>query len=162
MYETTGDPHAMLIDALKVLLADEFTMYQKAAGFHLNVEGPDFQEYHDLFGNIYEDVLSAIDPTGENIRKLGAYAPFTHAAFMQLTTLMEGGQVTTDPRSMSADLYANNARILRTIAAAAALAAAANEQGIANFLADRDDMHKKWAWQLRASLAEEAQVLPQI
>jgi DNA-binding ferritin-like protein len=27
-----------------------------------------------------------------------------------------------------------------------------NQQGIANFLAERDDMHKKWRWQLRASI----------
>lgn len=27
----------------------------------------------------------------------------------------------------------------------------ANEQGIANFLAERDDMHKKWRWQLEAT-----------
>jgi DNA-binding ferritin-like protein len=27
----------------------------------------------------------------------------------------------------------------------------ADEQGIANFLSERIDMHQKWAWQLRAS-----------
>jgi hypothetical protein len=32
-----------------------------------------------------------------------------------------------------------------------------NEQGIANFLAERQDQHKKWSWQLRASLAPEAE-----
>ena len=33
-----------------------------------------------------------------------------------------------------------------------ALATKANEQGIANFIAERDDMHKKWRWQLKASV----------
>jgi DNA-binding ferritin-like protein len=33
-----------------------------------------------------------------------------------------------------------------------AIANACNEQGIANLLAERDDMHKKWNWQLRSSL----------
>jgi starvation-inducible DNA-binding protein len=153
------DTHELLVEALKVLLADEFTFFQKASGFHWNVEGPDFQEYHALFGEIYGDVYGSIDPTAENIRKLGGYAPFTHAAFMQLTTLMEGGQVTTDPRSMCTDLYVNNTRILRSINVAFALANSANEQGIANFLAERDGMHKKWAWQLRSSLADEAHIL---
>jgi DNA-binding ferritin-like protein len=27
-----------------------------------------------------------------------------------------------------------------------------NEQGVANFIAERIDMHQKWSWQLRASL----------
>ena len=38
-----------------------------------------------------------------------------------------------------------------TIGKAFASANKANEQGIANFLAERDDMHKKWRWQLTAS-----------
>jgi len=34
------------------------------------------------------------------------------------------------------------------------LATAMSEQGVANFLADRLDMHSKWQWQLRAIVGD--------
>jgi DNA-binding ferritin-like protein len=53
---------------------------------------------------------------------------------------------------MLADLLMATEQILICVNKAFAIAVAANQQGIANFLAERDDAHKKWAWQLRASL----------
>ena len=60
--------------------------------------------------------------------------------------------VSSDCESMNADLLAANEMIVVTINRAFSIANAANEQGIADFLASRDDMHKKWSWQLRASM----------
>jgi hypothetical protein len=51
-------------------------------------------------------------------------------------------------------LEKNNA-VNASVMAAFAAANTANEQGVANFLAERDDQHKKWAWQLRSSLKME-------
>jgi starvation-inducible DNA-binding protein len=61
-----------LIKATKIAFATEFSFYLKAHYFHWNVEGPDFKEYHDLFGVIYEEVYGSIDDFAENIRKLGS------------------------------------------------------------------------------------------
>jgi starvation-inducible DNA-binding protein len=63
-----------LTDSLKTVLSDAVTMYFTAHGFHWNVEGQDFSQYHDLFADIYEDVYSSIDPLAEDIRKLGEYS----------------------------------------------------------------------------------------
>jgi starvation-inducible DNA-binding protein len=64
-----------LIKAMKIAFSSEFSYYLKAHFFHWNVEGPDFSQYHELFGKIYEEVYESIDPFAENIRKLGAYTP---------------------------------------------------------------------------------------
>jgi hypothetical protein len=45
--------------------------------------------------------------------------------------------------------------VLPSIASAFTEASGANEQGVADFLASREDMHKKWSWQLRSTLGEE-------
>ena len=76
-----------LEQCLKVLLADTVAMKFTAHGFHWNVEGPDFSEYHELFETIYVDVDSAIDPIAENIRKLDAYAPFALQHFVDLQSV---------------------------------------------------------------------------
>jgi starvation-inducible DNA-binding protein len=140
-----------LVQALRALLADVVTFYFQAHGYHWNVEGPDFSQYHALFGDIYGDVYGSIDPLAENLRKLDAYAPFTLGGFIKLRSL-EDSQVSPDPRSMAQDLMEANAQVLDALNDSFAAANEANEQGIANFLAERIDAHQKWAWFLRSSL----------
>jgi starvation-inducible DNA-binding protein len=139
-----------LTNDLKTLLADSVTMYFVAHGYHWNVEGADFSQYHSLFADIYEDVYSSIDTIAEGLRKLDEYAPFTLSKFIDLRTV-ESVEVAPNPKAMAKALLKVNEGVLVTIGKAFASANKANEQGIANFLAERDDMHKKWRWQLTAS-----------
>jgi starvation-inducible DNA-binding protein len=139
-----------LTNDLKTLLSDSVTMYFVAHGYHWNVEGSDFSQYHSLFADIYEDVYSSIDPIAENLRKLDEYAPFTLSKFIDLRTV-ESVEVAPNPKAMAKALLKVNEGVLVTIGKAFASATKANEQGIANFLAEREDMHKKWQWQLTAS-----------
>ena len=139
-----------LTDALKTTLADTVTMYFVAHGYHWNVEGEDFSQYHSLFETIYEDVYSAIDPLAEDIRKMGEYAPFTLSKFVDLRTV-ESKEVKPEPKAMAKALLAINDGLIESIANAQEEATKEGEQGIMNFLAERDDMHKKWRWMLSAS-----------
>ena len=139
-----------LTTSLKTVLSNAVTMYFTAHGFHWNVEGQDFSQYHSLFESIYEDVYSSIDPLAEDIRKLGEYAPFTLSKFIDLRTI-EAKDVKPEPKAMAKELLRLNDGILESIADAQKEATKAQEQGIMNFLAERDDMHKKWRWQLTAS-----------
>lgn len=139
-----------LTNDLKTLLSDSVTMYFVAHGYHWNVEGPDFSQYHELFAEIYEDVYSSIDPIAEDLRKLDEYAPFTLSKFIDLRTV-ESVEVAPTPKAMAKALLKVNEGVLVTIGKAFTSAVKANEQGIANFLAEREDMHKKWQWQLTAS-----------
>jgi starvation-inducible DNA-binding protein len=144
-----------LINMLKALLADTVALKFKAHGYHWNVEGDDFPQWHDKFGEIYADFEESIDDFAENIRKCGEYAPFRLSRFVELTTVQDTN-VNSDPEVMAADLLASISAITTKIQDAFDVATAAREQGIANFLADRQDMHRKWEWQLRVSTKPEA------
>lgn len=139
-----------LTNSLKSLLSDVVTMYFVAHGFHWNVEDKDFSQYHALFGEIYEDVYGSIDPIAEDIRKLGEFAPFTLSKFVDLRTV-EVKEVKPTAKAMTAELKRINDMVIESINKAFKDAEKANEQGIMDFLAGRDDMHKKWRWQLTAS-----------
>ena len=140
-----------LINSLKVLMSDVVTLYFVAHGYHWNVEGQDFSQYHALFKDIYSDVYSSIDPIAENLRKLDAYAPFTLSKFTELRTV-ESAEVKAEPRAMAKALIKVNDGVLESLKSTFKIANEdANEQGIANFIAERIDMHQKWAWQLKAS-----------
>jgi starvation-inducible DNA-binding protein len=145
-----GKMVSALTNDLKTFLADSVTMYFVAHGYHWNVEGQDFSQYHSLFADIYEDVYSSIDIIAEDLRKLNEYAPFTLSKFIDLRTV-ESVEVAPNPKAMAKALLKVNEGVLVTIGKAFASATKANEQGIANFLAEREDMHKKWQWQLTAS-----------
>jgi starvation-inducible DNA-binding protein len=138
-----------LINSLKVLLSDAVTFYFKAHGYHWNVEGDDFPQYHEFFQEIYEDVYGSIDPIAENIRKCGAYAPFRLERFVEYRTVTDTN-VTPEEVDMSTDLYNSNNQVLISLYNTFAAASAQNRQGIMNFLADRIDQHEKWMWQLGA------------
>lgn len=144
-----------LINALKALLADTVALKFKSHGYHWNVEGEYFSQYHEFFEEIYQDMESAIDPFAENIRKCGDYAPFRLTRFAELTTVPETS-VDSDPETMATDLLTSIEAVTLKIQEAFDIATSAREQGVANFLADRQDMHRKWEWQLRASIKPEA------
>lgn len=135
---------------LKSVLGDTVTLYFMFHGAHWNVEGPDFSQYHGLFAEVYEDIYSAIDPVAENIRKLGDYAPFNLKNFIDDRTISFNA-LKTDPKSMSKSLLKELESYIANINKALKSAIDADEQGIANFLADLDDRMKKWRWQLTAS-----------
>ena len=135
---------APLAEALSGLVEQAFALYARAHEAHWNVSGSDFAEYHELFQGIYEDVYGSVDPIAENIRKLGSLAP---------ALVLEARDVTTvDPAALASELLAMNEELLPVIRAAFDVATAARQQGVANFLAERQDAHAMWSWQLRASL----------
>ena len=139
-----------LTDSLKTLMADVVTMYFVAHGYHWNVEGSDFSQYHSLFADIYEDVYGSLDSIAEDLRKLNEYAPFTLSKFIDLRTV-ESVEVKPEPKAMAKALLKVNDGVIESINKAFDEATKAKEQGIADFLSGRDDMHKKWRWQLTAS-----------
>lgn len=139
-----------LIKALKVLMSDVVTFYFMAHGYHWNVEGQDFSQYHGLFADIYEDAYGSIDPIAENVRKLDDYAPFSLKKFNELTNVTFK-DVEPNPKAMAKSLLTANESVIKSLNDTFKKAVKADEQGIANFLSERIDMHQKWAWQLRAS-----------
>jgi starvation-inducible DNA-binding protein len=142
----------MLADTLKVLLATAYALSIKAQNFHWNCEGPDFPQYHDFFGNFYEEVYNnTIDRTAELIRQLDSYTPGSILRYAELSQIQDQTKI---PRAilMMEELYQDNAKVLMMYKEAFHVAEEADEQGIANFIAERIDAHGKHQWMLRSIL----------
>jgi starvation-inducible DNA-binding protein len=140
-----------LINALKIAFASEYSFALKAQNFHWNTEGPDFYEFHLLFEKIYDEVYGSIDDFAENIRKSGAYTPASLSRFSMLTTVEDENQI-IDPRAMTAELLADSDKLAQLMSMVYKMADGANEFGLSNFLADRQDAHRKHSWFLRSTL----------
>ena len=121
---------------------------------HWNVTGTDFEEYHALFGAIYEDIFDSVDSVAEEIRKMNVMVE--NLTNMVMSSSFKDDATVSDPRTLTQDLLSKNMMLNESILAAFNLCSESNEQGTADLLASRDGMHKKWSWQLRSSLGEEA------
>lgn len=146
--ESTPD----LAEELNELLANVVSFYFKAHGAHWNVMGPDFAEYHELFGEIYVDAYSSIDPIAENVRKLGKSALSGLSTIALMAELPETAANITEARVLATEILSANEMLIGELVEAFDCAIMHNQQGIANFLAERIDAHQKWKWQLSSSL----------
>lgn len=140
-----------LVKQMRIVLADSFVMYFKAQAFHWNVEGILFSQYHEFFGDIYEEVYGSIDSTAEHIRILGSYAPMSLTEMYAEKTASEADGIMSIPM-MLASLDASNSELLVQLNAAFDTANSENKQGLADYLAGRIDAHMKHQWMIRSSM----------
>jgi starvation-inducible DNA-binding protein len=138
-----------LQEILKKLLADVFAMYLKAHNYHWNVEGRNFSQFHEFFGNLYEELHGSVDPIAEEIRALDTYAPGSLSRFKELTEIEDELTIPNDVE-MCRRLLADNEKVLTTLNVAFKLADSLDKQGLADFLAGRIDVHNKHAWMLKS------------
>ena len=139
-----------LSEVMKTTLATSFAYYLKAHYYHWNVEGPDFKQYHDLFGGIYEEVYDSIDPMAEEIRALGAYAPGSFSRYSQLSQVADE-TVIPDALTMAARLLADTNTLIALLSTAFEVSEQNKQYGLSDFIAGRIDAMRKHAWMLRAT-----------
>lgn len=143
-----------LLEKLRMLLADNIALKFKSQGYHWNVEGEDFSEFHEFFGEIYENYDAATDTYAEWLRMLKAYAPYRLTDFFDMSTVAEP-VIVSDAQAMLSDLYMSIEKHIADLVVASDLANAAKEYGLANFFADRQTASQKFCWQIRVSMETE-------
>jgi starvation-inducible DNA-binding protein len=140
-----------LQQALKIAFASEFAFYLKAHYFHWNVEGPLFTQLHELFGNIYEEVYGSIDTFAENIRKTGAYTPGSFTRLSVLSLVDDETEILS-PEEMLVELLQDSEKMSEMLQIVFRAAEELGEHGLSDFLASRQDAHRKHSWMLRSTL----------
>jgi starvation-inducible DNA-binding protein len=139
------------LQLIRSIFCSEFAFYLKAANFHWNVEGSDFYEFHLLFERIYLEVYGIVDDFAEEVRALRAQTP------ADLVTLQSLSKITPQPEimpgmSMAQELLADSDMMAEIFGMAFVEAEAQGDHGLSNFLADRQDAHRKHSWMLRSTL----------
>ena len=141
------------VNQLKIAFASQYAFAIKAQNYHWNVEGSDFYQLHNLFEDIYTEVYGAIDAFAENIRKIKAYTPASLERFSALTEISDEVEV-LDPSAMVAELLRDAEKMQEIMKVLFTEAEARGENGLSNFLADRQDAFAKHAWFLRSTLKD--------
>ena len=141
----------MLADLLKALLGTTTAYYVKASGFHWNVEGDNFPQYHEFLGDLYAEVYGSVDRLAEIIRTLDEYVPGSMTRYIELSRIQEQTKI---PRAelMFEELYQDTITMVALLNECFAAAEQENKQDIANFMAERLDAMNKHSWMLRSTL----------
>lgn len=137
--------------ALKIAIANTFAMYYKAQALHWNVEGMFFGQFHEFYGNVYEELYESIDKSAEQLRALGEYAPASIDELYRYKTVNES-QLNNDVTSQLEDLLVTNNMLLESWNKVLTEAKEEMQYGLENYAAERIDAHKKHEWMIKSYL----------
>ena len=143
--------NAPLVRQLNKILANTTSASLEAHGFHWNVKGPDFSQYHALFDSVYGAISDSIDEIAESILRLGFDSPFHMSELMNLRTLPETNPADS-PQAMATELLHIVDALVVDANEGFEIATELGQQGVADMLAGNIFELQKWAWQLRASI----------
>lgn len=119
--------------------------------FHWNIEGADFPEYHDFFGDVYADLWAQTDTLAEFIRQLDEKAPGSLTVYAQ-QSLIKDEEGFPDTMEMFQKLQADTQTMITLYEQLYHAAEESHEHQISNYAADRLAAHKKTAWMVRSIL----------
>ena len=141
----------MLADNLKTLLASTQSFAIKTQNFHWNVEGSNFPQYHAFFDTLYGDVSATIDPIAEYVRILGSYTPGSLTRYAELSIIQDQIKI---PRAqlMFVESLQDCEKMGELVVAMFDEATNERQQGIANYMAELQDLYGKKAWFIRSTL----------
>ena len=135
---------------MKRLFATNYQYYVKAHGFHVNVVGPDFAQYHQLFGEIYEFADDATDSIPEHLRVLEAIAPFSLKRIMELGRIKDSAE-RPEALRMVKDLLADSQILMDHYEECHDMAVEEKCYGLINFIEGQMDDLGKIMWKLRST-----------
>lgn len=138
--------------AVTIAMANTYVMGYKAHTYHWNVEGMFFHMFHDLFGEIYDDLNGAVDDLAERIRTIDGYAPISIADLLRYATVREDDVKPATATAMVSNLLDACGETMASLNKAFAVAEQQNNQGLMDLIAGRLDAHAKLHWMLKSTL----------
>jgi len=136
-----------LENGLKQLLASVYALQLKAHGFHWNVVGPDFYQYHKFLDELVHEVWDSVDGIAEHIRQLDMLVPASFKRYAEMS-IVKDQLLVPDAHTMLTELLYDNEKIIDLLDAIYPLCN--GHIGLENFIQDRSASHSKWGWQLQS------------
>ncbi|MEI8295385.1 MAG: Dps family protein [Alphaproteobacteria bacterium] len=141
----------LVADDLSRLLADTFILALKTHNYHWNVTGPYFKVLHNLFEEVYTELIEAGDEIAERVRALGFYAPGSYHVFAQLAVVEEERNV-PPAMDMVRQLVKDNELMVRRAGEVGSIAGSVGDLATVDAMIRRQHVHSHCAWMLRSHL----------
>jgi starvation-inducible DNA-binding protein len=106
------------MDALNPLIADAFVLYVKTKNYHWHVAGPHFRDYHLLFDEQADQLLTTIDLLAERVRRIGGTTIRSISHIGRLQSLQDDNEAYVPPAKMVRRLLEDHAYYVQLLRAA--------------------------------------------
>ena len=132
--------------------ASLLVLFHKTWVYHWNVVGPDFKQYHDLFGEQYESMFEEIDRLTEHMRFLGMKPVSTLSRITEVSGVEQASNSAQDidAKTMVEQLMADHKKIIEMLTEVSDEAEKQNSKGTINLVDDLNESHGKAVWMLRS------------
>lgn len=113
-----------------------------------------FPQFHEMLGEVYTDVYDQADRIAEYVRTLDQYTPASLTQFKELSIIADETSPVVDAEVIFKAMDEDNKKFIDLLKQVFASSQAENEQGIANFIAERLDAHGKLGWKIRSIIRD--------
>src|SRR5580658_802127 len=139
--------------ALRLLLADFFTLYLKTKNFHWHMRGPNFRDYHLLLDEQGDQVFEATDAIVERARKIGTAALKSVGDVSRNQRLKDNDGEGVLPLVMLEELCRDNLQLASFMRQTHAICDRGGDLATASLLENWIDDAERRAWFLSATAA---------
>lgn len=143
----------MITDTLKIALANHIESALTVQSYHWCIEGPDFNQYHSFFGEIYVDYFDQVDRLAEYIRIVSNATEYVNVSVdvIKVNKTVKSKIIVGDkPIDMCRQIIILNEELLNDYKTLFKEATDTNLEGLADYCAGRIDCLSKLKWKLIA------------
>jgi starvation-inducible DNA-binding protein len=138
-----------LVTKLELLLSNSYALTIKTQNYHWNVVGSNFVALHQLFGDQYQELFTAIDEIAERIRSFGVLVEADLLYFSQ-NSKITAPKKSNNAEKMVSDLATGHQTIIDSLLEAIKIAQDSKDEGTADLFIRRIQVHQKALWMLQS------------
>ncbi len=139
----------VVVQELRKVLVDTYSLYFKTHSYHWNVEGMQFHTLHILFEEHYTEMWTAIDEIAERIRALGAYAPANYNDITSGSSILPDSDIPSAV-DMVSNLANGHEKLIETLNNALNIAQENGDEVTSDVCLGRLQIHEKTLWMLKS------------
>lgn len=135
-----------IVPVINRLIADALSLYIKSKNYHWHLYGNDFRDYHLLFDEQANEILSSVDILAERVRKLGGVTIKSINHINLLKTIKDDDDEGISLHQMIARLLFDNRQMARNQRSAITICENAGDSPTANILQEILDGTERRIW----------------
>jgi len=132
--------------AINPIIADAFALYVKTKNFHWHLAGSHFRDYHLLFDEHAEQLLTSVDPLAERLRRIGGTTIRSISHISNIQTIDDNDDDFVPPEEMIRCLIEDNCHIAQAMREAMELCEEKRDHPTSNLLQELLDQTEKRIW----------------
>ncbi len=132
--------------ALRLMLADVFSLYLKTKNFHWHVTGRHFRDYHSLLEDQADQILAMTDDIAERALMMGGSTLRSISDISRHQRLKDNNDEGISPRDMLLELRADNVQLTRYLRATHDVCGRNNDVATASLIENWIDQTESRTW----------------